>query len=65
MISYAEKKRLALQRKQIFNQGIFLGGAGRGAKLFGELCVLENILATPLRLIEKIVKKPEFDRPVL
>ena len=40
-----QKKRLGLQRNQIFNQGIFfffffLGGGGReGAKLFRELCV--------------------------
>ena len=56
-----KKKRLGLQRKQIFNQGIFWGGGGggggRGAKLFGELCVPENILITPLRLIGKIIKK--------
>ena len=40
------KKRLGLQRNQIFNQGsVFFvlegegGGGGGGAKLFGELCV--------------------------
>ena len=44
MSFHMQKKRLGLQRNQIFNQGIFffffLGGGGReGAKLFGELCV--------------------------
>ena len=39
-----QKKRLGLQRNQIFNQGIFFffffwGGGGEGAKLFRELCV--------------------------
>ena len=39
---HMQKKRLGLQRNQIFNQGIFLGGGGGvgvGAKLFRELCV--------------------------
>ena len=35
---FREKKRLGLQRNQIFKQGSFLGGRG-SAKLFGELCV--------------------------
>ena len=38
-----QKKRLGLQRNQIFNQGTFFfflgGGGGEGARLFGELCV--------------------------
>ena len=37
-----QKKRLGLQRNQIFNQGTFSflgGGGGKGARLFGELCV--------------------------
>ena len=38
-----QKKRLGLQRNQIFNQEFFFSffflGGGEGAKLFGELCV--------------------------
>ena len=38
-----QKKRLGLQRNQIFNQGtfflFFFWGGGKGAKLFEELCV--------------------------
>ena len=36
-----KKKRLGLQRNQIFNQGFFFGGGegGGSVKLFGKLCV--------------------------
>ena len=37
-LDFGKKKRLGLQRNQIFKQGSFLGGRG-SAKVFGELCV--------------------------
>ena len=59
MSFHMQKKRLGLQRNQIFNQGFFfsffLGGGGReGAKLFGELCVaLKKSYLRPCACIEK------------